>query len=152
MTVERIVIDVDDTELDFAIAHANKALYGSTQATTSVKTLGSLWGTTKDELKDIPTIDREARLIITKIPLMRDALGMFYRFKMLAGGSLELGALILIIYALQTILSMQREAEKKAKEYESLIRGYRRFTTHAEFLAWQEEDKRLSEQYRSQSP
>ncbi len=109
---------------------------------------------TADEISELarmlPDVGREQRLIITQVPGLREALNLMYKTKMLLGGSLELGAIALAIYTVKSLLDEFDRRQRKAKEYESLVREYRHFTTHKEFEAWQNQQRQIREDYRSQ--
>ena len=162
MGEERIIYEVDDTQLDAAIAKLQHAV------SLSTATLGSpsvakgvmavrpgvtilqqdLTQIAQNEalLDQMPTINREMRLILGQVPGLRGAINAYYRLRRLARG-IDIGGFQLYITIIATailmlkfILNQVQEARRREKEYERLIREYKQMT-HAEFVAIRNKEK-----------
>jgi len=148
MSEDVIKVEVDDTELDLTIAKLKQAQTMSTQAfnTTNLVKGSKITGQELKELKtelaviselnlkDLPSINREMRLLLGQLPGMRQAIWAYFRLKRLARG-FELGgwqlyvtllasALILI----KSIMSYQRKMEQNQRNYEFFLMRERGWT------------------------
>jgi len=148
MAEERIYIEVDDSALDAAMAKADLAL-GRTDKTIKetrgkATDVDTLWGKIQTEAKGLEGISRSQRLILTQMPGMRELLGLYYKFKMIGGGELSLGIIILAIYAIKMLQDLLEEADKRVKEQEDILMKYQHLTRF-------EAKARLAEEYRSET-
>jgi len=148
MSEDIIKIEIDDTELDATIAKLQQAQSISMQAfnTSDIVRGSKITGQELKELKtelavvselklkDLPSINREMRLLLGQVPGMRQAIWMYFRLKRLARG-FELGgwqlyvtllasALILI----KSIMSYQRKMEQNQRKYENFLMRERGWT------------------------
>jgi len=166
MSEERIIITVDDAELDMAIAKLQQA------ATLSTMTLGTprlSQGTRKlkQDLRgfglfmkqvdmmdasllerfgaaDLPSINRNMRIIIGQVPGMRLAMQYYFRIKWLQAGvgkliedqtfmPLALTVIATALMVLQQVIAYQKQLERERRQYESYVRGAKKWT-HEEFI------------------
>jgi len=117
---ERIVIEIDDSQLDQALAKLN-VISITGQRVTGSRNLST----------SLPTINRELRLILGRIPGMRAAMGLIFRLRRIergvAKGGMELGlttvaSLVLIV---QFLWQAYQRIEKRQRAFESLARRER---------------------------
>lgn len=165
MSEERIVIVVDDAELDMAIAKLKQAISLSTRTpairdlTKSPRTamkewreLEKVWSTLvakepglleKFGTADLPSINRNLRVILGQIPGMRQLIQYYFRVSWLqksVGKFVEAGTvmpLVLTLLATAIILFRQaemhqRRAKLQAERYELYVRKAKSWT-HDEF-------------------
>jgi len=147
MSEDVIKVKVEDTELDIAIAKIKEAQAVSLRAfNTADITRGSritsqelselktdLDVITALKVKDLPSINREMRLLLGQLPGMRQAIWAYFRLKRLARG-FELGgwqlyitlATALILF--RAIESRQRKLEQEQLRYESFLMRERGWT------------------------
>ena len=164
---ERIIIEVDDTALDEALAKLQQAVALSQTALGTpniqqgsrnlmgewrqLEKSWSLWLTESEQggfsAKDLPTINRELRIILGQIPGMREAMRLYFNLKRVARG-LEVGEVTMVlsllataVVLLQRIQAMQSNIERREREQERRIRQARGFT-HEQYLGemarWEE--------------
>jgi len=120
MATEELTLVVNDTELDTALMRINMATVAKKKV---IREAGGQKGITGIHAlaQKLPAITRAQRLIITQIPMTREALAMIYRLKMLTGAGLFVGALGLAVYLVRWIQRMQQEMLRERGEYENLI-------------------------------
>ena len=129
MTEERVIIEIDDSQLDVALIKLD--LLGQ-QAT---KVIGR--GTKLTSA--LPSINREARLILGQLPGMREAIQLLFRAKRLERGlliraagegsmGLYLTLIATAIILIQQIQQHQRRLEQAQRDYENRIRRARGWT------------------------
>ena len=146
MAEERIVLRVDDTEVDMAVAKLKQAV---TLASTSFpvpsgelsdfaafwKTIGTDMSKVKAETgfsyRDLPSINREARILLRQIPGLGSAMRAYFNVKRLARG-LEAGGLQLYmsvavsaLFIALAVLDAQKKMERKQLEYDAFLRRER---------------------------
>jgi len=128
MTEERVIVEIDDSQLDEALLKLD--LLG-TKASTIIGG-GGRGGKKLDSA--LPGINRELRLILGQIPGMREAMQYYFRLKRLERG-MALGGtqfyLTIIATALVLIRELQeqqRRVERRKVELEMMIRKYRGWT------------------------
>ena len=146
MAEERIVVRVDDTEVDMAIAKLKQAV---TLASTSfpvssgeLSDFAAFWDKIGKDMKaveaetgfsvnDLPSINREQRILLGQIPGMRQAMRLYFNVKRLARG-LELGGINLYLSVAVTalmitlaVLDAQKRTERKQLEYDAFLRRER---------------------------
>lgn len=157
MAEDRIVVDVDDTAIDIAIAKLKQAITLSStatgtrdigKATQDLSNFAAFWELTNAEIaasdfnvSDLPSLNREMRVILSQLPGMREAMRAYFTFKRLIRPiSIEEG--VLQINQLQTTLALlatavllirwleqrQRNIERRQLEYENFIRRERGLT------------------------
>jgi len=143
---ERIVVRVDDTEVDMAIAKLKQAV---TLATTSfpvasgeLSDFASFWdkigkdmkaveAETGFSVKDLPSINREQRILLGQIPGMRQAMRLYFNVKRLgrgleAGGiSLYLSVAVTALMIALAVLDAQKNIQRKQLEYDAFLRRER---------------------------
>ena len=128
MTEEPIIIEIDDSQLDVALMKLD--LLGT-------KASGIIGGGGRGGQKldtALPGINRELRLILGRIPGMREAMQYYFRLKRLERGMALGGAqfyLTIIATALVLIKELQeqqRRTERRKVELEMMIRKYRGWT------------------------
>lgn len=135
MSEEPIIIEIDDSQLDAALLKMN--LLGQ----TAKKTIG---GRERELASALPRINREMRLILGRLPGMRQAIQLVFRARRLERGILlqKLGAgstqfyLALIATTIILLQQMQRyrqQIERETKRYELMVRRARGWT-HEEFV------------------
>ncbi len=129
MSEDTIIIQIDDSQLDAVLIKMD--LVGK----TARKTFGRA-----DPLKSsLPTINREMRVILGRIPGMREAIQLLFRAKRLERGlllralgegsaQLYLTLIATAVVLIQQIQAHQRRLEKTQRDYETLIRRQRGWT------------------------
>ena len=146
MAEERIVVRVDDTEVDMAIAKLKQAV---TLATTSFpvpsgelsdfaafwekigKDMKTVEAETGFSIKDLPSINREQRILLGTIPGMRQAMRIYFNVKRLALGleagglTLFLGIAVAALITAQQVFTAQKRIERKQAEYDAFLRRER---------------------------
>jgi len=152
--MERITIEIDDAELDAAIAKLKQALSLSQQiggaqniqqAQTQLKSAAASAQDAVTQLKtaqaqvgidfnDLPGINRELRLILGQVPGMREAIQLYFRTKRLMRsidiGGLQLGLTLLAtaILLVNHLMERERKIEQRQRDYESFIMRERGLT------------------------
>ena len=135
---ESIIIYIDDAELDTAMATLQPV-------TSQMERLQYQIGTT-----DLPRISRNLRIILSRIPGMREALRLYTRLEQtqvgIARGGihtyLAIFTTILVLY--RQIQIYQRRIERREREYEARItkaRGFTREQYDAQINRWEEYTK-----------
>jgi len=125
---ETIIIEIDDAELETVMATL-------TPVTGEIEKLRYRMGTA-----DLPTINRELRLIAGQVPMLREAIMYWYRIRRLQRGIVVGGVgfyltiLATAIVLLKEVQQHQQRIERREKDYEMLVRRYRGFT-HEEYLS-----------------
>lgn len=179
MADEVIRIEVDDAELDAAIAKLEEALAkkglivepGAEAKTTeaeledlqakaeNVKETAEEAKATTDEAvdvaetHDIKGTNLAARRIMTQIPGLREGYQLVSRIRMLMRVSPEIALLLGAFMLGQALWGWLEDQKKAAEEYRKLVMGYRGFTFRSEFDAWLEEDRRRTQEaYRGAVP
>lgn len=157
---DEIKVPIDDTEVDIAIAKLQQLISLSTQAfeTPSIKKGAGmtqqefkelstdLWVINQLKEKDLPSINRELRLILGQIPGMREGISLYFRIKRLARGfelgewQLYLSLLATAVLLIRTIMEYQRRLKLEEKNYERLIREYKDIS-HKEFQEMYKQEK-----------
>lgn len=161
MSSERIILDVDDTEVDIAIAKLKQAVtlattalpagvggmsgfaafwekVGSDLGDTATK-MGNLERLTGVAFRDIPTINREVRILLGQVPGMRSAMRAFFNVRRLLRGldigemQLAVSLLVVAVLLMRWISERQRNIERREQQHEALIRRERGLS-HAEYL------------------
>jgi hypothetical protein len=166
MGEERIIIDVDDSALDIAIA---KAMQLASLETAATKVATKIPGAKKivkeaevlqftltpvtDEMEvlqyrlaqlgmtDLPSLNREMRVIFGTVPGAREAMQVFFRVKraqMAAKEAIEIGQFLtpnVIITLIATMVIVMRAIwrhhemlERDKREYEKMVRQFRGWT------------------------
>lgn len=180
MSEDTIIVHVDDTELDMAIAKAQQLTAIGTQITGTrdlpkgTRQLWSDWNSflhlqeqTQSNIPDIlrafgetnlPSINRELRLIANQVPGMDRTIDAYFRLKRVqrsVGIAIEdqtsLGAALLHPQMLLTLIATAilligaiktyyRGLKIEERNYERLIRSYKDLT-HAEFQTTLKQEK-----------
>ncbi len=147
MTEERIIVEIDDSQLDAALmkldllgSKASEALGGGTGGGAAKL------GTT------LPGINRELRLILGQMPGLRQAMRYYFRIKRLergvalGGTQFYLTIIATAIVLIRQIQQQQQRNERQQRDYERLIRRARGWT-HNEYMhgqaEWQEYRKSM---------
>jgi len=120
MAEEVINITVIDPSVDDVIFKLNKAR----DMSRSMRQM-TLFGEplSSGKLLDIiPSVTRAQRLIITQIPMMREALMLAYRGRMMAAAGAPLATAVAIVYLVRAVQDMQKEIEQERQTYETIIR------------------------------
>jgi len=165
MAEGQIIVDVDDTAVDIAIAKLKMAVsisqktFGTPQITKgaasvkkSVAGLSFTLTPVTDDMEklryqmaqlgtaDLPSLNRELRLILGQVPGMREAIWTYFRFKRVYGQlakSIEAGAPTLGLYltaiatlilVVKYLMDRQRKMEQRQQQYETFIRRQRGWT------------------------
>ena len=122
-TTETIIIAIDDTELQ-------SVMITMSPVTSRLEKLRYDIGTA-----DLPTINRELRLIAGQVPGLREAIAYWYRIRRLqrgvvvGGASFYLTLIATAIVLLKKVQQYQRDIERREREYESRISRARGFTS-----------------------
>ena len=137
-TVETIIIAIDDAELQSVMATMRPV-------TSQLEKLQYQIGTT-----DLPSISRNVRIILSRVPGMRDALRLYTRLEQTQIG-IARGGIHPYLAILTTILVLYRQIdiatkrmERREREYESRISKARGFTPsqyRAQMDRWEEYTK-----------
>lgn len=133
MATEELTLVVNDTELEVALMRLNLA---TTARKRVLQQAGGITGIRdiRSLARQIPTITRAQRLVITQIPMTREALTLIYRLKMLAGAGAPLTAAVIGIYLAKWYERWQADLERERGNYETMIRKGQDLT-HMEYLA-----------------
>jgi len=171
MAGDRIVVEVDDTEIDVAIAKLKQAITLASTigtrnldvATRELGDFGLFWNKIDQEIlatqeragfdyRDLPAINREMRIIVGQIPGMREAMRVYFMARRVMRGfeigDVQLGlsliatAILLIKWNDTRIKALEREKRRR----EAFIRKERGLT-HEQYLnlmeEWQVEFRRI---------
>ena len=146
MTEERIMIEIDDSQLDAALLKLD--LLG-TKASGIIGAGGR--GGKKLDTK-LPGINRELRLILGQIPGLREAMMYYFRIKRLerglavGGTQFYLTIIATAILLIRELQQHQRRIERERVALEMLIRKSRGWT-HDEYergrAQWEEYARRM---------
>ena len=166
MAEENIIIDVDDSQLDIAIAKAMQlaSLESTiTKVTKKIPGAKTIKGETEalqftltpvtDELEilqyrlaqlgmtDLPSLNREMRVILGTVPGAREAMQVFFRLKraqMAAKEAIEIGTFLtpsVVLTLVATMVLVMRAIwrhhemlERDKREYEKMVRQFRGWT------------------------
>ena len=153
MSLEPIIIEVDDTQLDVALIKLD--LLGSKTAGLFGGAGGGRGGGKKLDTV-LPVVNRELRLILGRVGGMRQVMQTLFALRRLERGKnyLKLGetfpalltAVATAFLLIQTLQRHMQRTEKNQKDYERLIRRARGWT-HDEFIRgrneWQEYRKSM---------
>ena len=135
---ETIIIEIDDAELESVMATL-------TPVSDRIEKLRYQIGTA-----DLPTINRELRLIAGQVPMLREAIAYWYRIRRLQRGvvvggmSFYLTIIATAIILLKEVQQQQRRIERREAAYESRISRARGFTSEqydAQMNRWEEYTK-----------
>jgi len=133
MVEEVINIRIEDAELDAVLLKLGKARTLS-RSVGRTRILGEPLSSGRI-LNMLPSVTRAQRLIITQIPLMREALMLTYRARMIseAGGVVATG--VIIIYILTLLKQVERIQKQMIRDMESFESEVREGLdlTHREF-------------------
>jgi len=137
MAEEILRISVDDAELDIVLAKLRSANLLSSKATAGEKAATKLKKTVEEMgvrefILNLPTINRAQRLLVTQVPLMREALQLTFRGKLLAAADPITMVLVLGVYLKQALDRMEREVKRENIRLEDMIREGLN-VTHREF-------------------
>lgn len=77
--------------------------------------------TIKEFIANIPRIGRAQRLLLTQVPLAREALAGTYRAKMLAGADPVLAIAVISVYVVQQIKQMWETIKQERISYENML-------------------------------
>jgi len=77
--------------------------------------------TIKEFIANIPRIGRAQRLLLTQVPLAREALAGTYRAKMLAGTDPVLAIAVISVYVVQQIKQMWETIKQERISYENML-------------------------------
>jgi len=137
MAEETLRVVIDDAELDIALAKlrsaellSNKAATGVKAATTLKKTVES--SGVREFILNLPTINRAQRLLVTQLPMMREALQLTFRGKLLAAADPITMVLVLGVYLKQALDRMEKDIKRENIRLEDMIREGLN-VTHREF-------------------
>ena len=123
---ETIIIEIDDVELETAIATLRPV-------TGQLEKIQYQLGTT-----DLPSINRNLRIILSRIPGMRVALRLYTRLEQtqlgIARGGIHpyMAVLTTLLVLYREISMMMKKIERREKDYEMMVRRYRGFS-HDEY-------------------
>lgn len=137
MTEERIIIEIDDSQLQ------NFRLQLGLIEQQAVKTIGGRGKTFESVL---PSITREMRIIATQLPGLNKANRLLFDVKrlergMFLGGTDKwLSIIATMVLFLSTVLRYQQDLQREEKRYERLIRSYKDLS-HAEFQILRKQEK-----------
>ena len=129
MSEDEIIINIDDTQLDTLLVKMDLL------EKSASKTIGRGAKFTSA----LPAMNRETRVILGRLPGMREAIQLLFRAKRLerglalkalgeGGGELYLTLIATAIILIQQIDRHQKRVERTQKEYERLIRRSRGWT------------------------
>ena len=125
---ETIIIEIEDAELEMVIATMRPV-------TGELEKIQHQLGTT-----DLPNINRNLRIILSRIPGMRTALRLYTRLEQtqlgIARGGIHpyMAVLTTLLILYREISMMMKKIERRDQEYEMLVRRYRGFS-HDEYEA-----------------
>jgi len=137
MAEETLRVIIDDADLDMALAKLRSAQLLSNTATTGAKAATTLKKTVESSgvrefILNLPTINRAQRLLVTQIPMMREALQLTFRGKLLAAADPVTMVLVLGVYLKQTLDRMEKDIKRENIRLEDMIREGLN-VTHREF-------------------
>ncbi len=122
-----IKVTIDDSELDAALAKIQQIVALSEEATATA-------GATGGDVKGLPGINRELRLILGQIPGMRQAIQVYFRLSRMVRGfqagdvQMYLTLIATAILVLNQIMSYQKRVEQERKQYEAWVRRERKIS------------------------
>lgn len=173
MAEERIIIDVDDTAVDMAIAKLQTYLSlsqmslgdanvvrGAKKAKRKTEELKFTLIPVTDEMerlryrlarlgmRDLPSLNREMRVILGTIPMMRQAMWAYFGFKReytQIGKAIALGAISpnLIIASIVTLILLMRGIEAQIKKMRQRQQEYDRWIRRTTGMYRDEYDRKL---------
>ena len=139
---ERIIIELDDTELASALAQII-VIGNEGQSITGSKNLA----------QSLPSINREMRIILGQVPGMREGMRTYFNLKRLLRPigvedealvvdklELALGLAATILIVVRALMQRQERIERRQRQYESFIRRERGLSSaqwRAEASAWE---------------
>ena len=135
---ETIIIHIDDAELENVIATLRPV-------TSNLEKIQYQIGTT-----DLPSISRNLRILLSRIPGMREALRLYTRLEQtqvgIARGGIHsyLAIFTTILVLLRQVQQYQRRIERREQQYEARISRARGFTPseyRAQMDRWEEYTK-----------
>jgi len=163
MAEDRIIVDVDDTAIDIAIAKLKQAVTLSStmgtpnidELTNKLSTFGDFWTQIDREIaatqargdwsiSDLPGINREMRIIIGQIPEMRDAMRHYFAIKRLLGPiTLEKGIVMvdqaqLMLGIIATLIVYINWLESWRRKMDQNLRDYETFIKDARRLNYEQ--------------
>lgn len=118
MAEEVISITVIDPSVDEVLAKLDTARSRVRGIKSDLAEVGGLKGLSKQ----IPTIRRSQRLIITQIPMMREGLLTLQRLKMIMAVGGPTAAAIVGVYLAKWYERWQKDLERERASYETMIR------------------------------
>lgn len=157
MSEDVIKVEIDDTEIDIAIAKLQMAMSLSKQTFDTPKiTKGmedlkftlipvtSELGKIRYRLgqigaKDIPSINRELRILIGQLPMGRETMSVWFRLRRVILGlaamdiQLALTVVATLVLIIKAIAERQKRIERRQQEYENYIRRERGLT-HEQYV------------------
>lgn len=120
---ERIVIEIDDSQLDSVLGRLTQ-VSSVAKATT---------GSTRLDTK-LPSINRELRLILGQLPGMRDAIAAYFRLRRVergiavGGASFWLTIIATGLVIMRGLQQMQKKLERERRDFERFVMKSRGFT------------------------
>lgn len=149
---ERIKIEIDDRELDVALAKLDTLILKSRTALGTAKVAEGAKTTAfyfkdfwilADKVEEVeatglldqlPTINREMRLILGQVPGLREAMAIWFRIRRLARGvdvgdtTLLLTIIATAILLIRAVIERQQMMERNQQRYDTFIRRSRDLT------------------------
>ena len=105
----------------------------------TAKKMGNLEQLTGVAFKDIPTINREVRILLGQVPGMRSGMRVFFNLRRLLRGfdvgdmQLALSVLAVAVILMKWLIQRQATLERQEQQHEALIRRERGLT-HDQYL------------------
>jgi len=166
---EKIVIEIDDAALDESIAKLEGAasMKGDISEMSWEANQADMYMRSMDmTMQEIPSMNREMRMMLGHIPGVREGLMLMNRFKALQrdmsegfGGAefamspnVMLDLIVLAIMLFTEAGRLWEEAQKARTEYRALIREYTGLKTIADIDRWITADEQKGNSYLSGVP
>ena len=137
MAEETLRVIIDDADLDMALAKLRSAELLSGKIKIAADSGKKLKDTVESSgvrefILNLPTINRAQRLLVTQVPLMREALQLTFRGKLLAAADPLTMVLVLGVYLKQALDRMEKDIKRENIRLENMIREGLN-VTHREF-------------------
>ena len=116
MAEETLRVIIDYADLDIALAKLRSAELLSGKVGTMGDEARYLKRTIEHRdvrqfIRELPTITRAQRLLVTQLPMMREALQLTFRAKLLAGTSTITALLVLAVYLNREITRIKKDIQ-----------------------------------------
>lgn len=102
------------------------------------------------DVEKLPVVNREVRMLLSRVPGISDALSQYSRLNMIAGGVPSVGLLLMILNVYSLTMRLQEQFQQQAKEMEKAIREFQHLKTRGDYEQYLEEQKAKATAFMSQ--